>query len=65
MKYKKKPGAVIECTDGHLKGKKFYPGKVYDEIPEQDKIHFEVITDTEPVGKAWGWEKEIKDNGTE
>lgn len=64
MKYKKKLGAIIECTDGPLKGKKFLPGRVYDEIPEQDKIHFDEISETpntETPHSVRIWQGDIKD----
>lgn len=42
-KYKLRGSGPLDVVDGPMTGKKFLPGVEYDEIPEQDKVRFEVI----------------------
>jgi len=49
MKYKlKKKFEAFEVVDGALAGRKYEHGRVYEEIPPQEKAKFEEIKPVEP-----------------
>lgn len=44
MKYRMKRGQeAIEVVDGPLAGKRFAPGREYDQVPEADRHRFEEV----------------------
>ena len=46
MKYKLKPGVEsFEVVDGEFAGKKFFRGKVYEKIPQEEAKKFEKTRD--------------------
>jgi hypothetical protein len=51
MSYKLKPGTEsFEVVDGPFAGKKFLRGKIYKEVPPEEKKKFEKIRDLKGQG---------------